>query len=274
VRVEYLSNNAGQKLRSTEQQLHAARADLAAWQGAYVQASNELKATRRARPLWKRLLFVSTPEERKALMGSQQARRTVLSAEQVVQQMDHQVQQQAAGVWGEDALVWGLSGLPDDWVVLRGYRNRRGEADHILVGPQGLWAIEVKLRRVRIHADGDQWWYEKLDRWGNVVETGWATDRSGRSWARQVTDVAQDLAAWLTRNGHNVPVRTAVMLMHEAAQIGRCDSLTVDLVATQPGHLLEEIWQRPSPLSRDACAKIVALIQRDHHFHSNRRKRS
>lgn len=273
VRVEYLSDHGGQQLRRAEQQLDAAHADLVAWHGAYLQASNELKATRRAKPMWKRLLSVSTAEEREALARSEQARQQTFYAQHGMQQIDHRVQQRAAGVWGEDALVCGLSGLSDEWVMLRGYRNRRGEADHVLVGPHGLWAIEVKLRRVRLHVNGDQWRYEKLDRWGNAVETGWATDGGGRSWARQVTDVAEDLSAWLARNGQTVPLRTAVMLMHPAAQLGRCDNLTVDLVATQPSHLLEAIGRRSSPQSLDTCAKIVALIRRDHQFHNNRRKR-
>jgi hypothetical protein len=184
------------------------------------------------------------------------------------------VQQQAAGVQGEDALTWGLSRLPDDWVMLRGYRNRRGEADHLLVGPMGIWAIEVKRRPVRVHIVGDRWSYEKLDRWGNVVETGEATDRSGRSWARQVTDVAADLGAWLHKNGHAVPIRTAVMLMHERAQIGRCEQLGVDLVANHPEHLLAALPARPTPLSPHQCSEIVRLVQRDHRFHRQRRERS
>jgi hypothetical protein len=49
-----------------------------------------------------------------------------------------------------------LSTLSNDWVLLRGYRNRRGETDPVLVGPAGVWAIEVKRRRVLLHAVGDQ----------------------------------------------------------------------------------------------------------------------
>jgi hypothetical protein len=179
----------------------------------------------------------------------------------------------APGVRGEDALAWALSGLPDEWVMLRGYRNRRGETDHLLVGPHGVWAIEVKLRRVRLHVNGDQWWYEKLDRYGNTVETGWATDAGGRTWARQVSDVADDLAAWLHRNHHDVPVHTAVMLMHEQAQLGRCENVPIDVVATNPELLVREIRRRSAPINADDCAAIVALIRRDHQFHHNRRKR-
>ncbi|NBE83997.1 nuclease-related domain-containing protein [Micromonospora rubida] len=273
MRIEYLSDHGGQQLRQAEQQLHSAQSHLVAWAAADAQAAGELRAARRAKPLWKRLLSVPTPEENDAQRRSTQARQQAFQAQHGVQQIGHVVRQRAAGVRGEDALAWGLSGLSDEWVMLRGYRNRRGETDHVLVGPHGVWAVEVKLRRVRLHADGDVWSFEKLDRWGNVVETGAAIDGGGRSWARQVNDVAGDLAAWLSRNHHRVPVRSAVMLMHEGAQIGRCDNLTVDVVATQPEYLVQEMWQRSSPLSLDAGAEIVALIRRDHHFHQNRRRR-
>lgn len=268
-----MSDHGGQQLRQAEQQLHNAQADLATWNAADVLASGELKAARRAKPLWKRLLAVSTPEERDAEIRSMRVRQQASHAYQGVQQIGSLVQQRAAGVQGEEALVWGLSGLSDEWVMLRGYRNRRGETDHVLVGPLGLWAIEVKLRRVRLHADGDDWWFEKLDRWGNTVQTGAAVDGGGRTWARQVIDVAEDLAAWLHRNHRTVPVRTAVMLMHEQAQIGRCDNLNVDVVATDPGYLLQAMSQRSSPLSPDARTEIIALIRRDHQFHQKRRRR-
>jgi Holliday junction resolvase-like predicted endonuclease len=45
--------------------------------------------------------------------------------------------------------------LDDAWVMIRGYRNRRGETDHVLVGPGGVWAVEVKRRRIRLHATGE-----------------------------------------------------------------------------------------------------------------------
>jgi hypothetical protein len=45
---------------------------------------------------------------------------------------------------------WGSGALCDSWtwgrVRFRGYRNRRGETDHLLVGPRGGWAMEVKYR--------------------------------------------------------------------------------------------------------------------------------
>jgi hypothetical protein len=45
----------------------------------------------------------------------------------------------AAGVAGERLAAAGLGrALGDEWTLLRGYRNRRGEIDLVLVGPRGL----------------------------------------------------------------------------------------------------------------------------------------
>jgi Nuclease-related domain len=274
MRVEYLSDHAGRQLQIASEQLQTAQSDVYNLQVGLNEALGVARAARRAKPFWKRLLLVPTPDEREALGQVEQFRRQRDDAQSSAYQIEHTVEQRAAGVEGEHALTWGLSNLPDEWVMLRGYRNQHGEIDHLLVGPLGLWAVEVKRRPVRVHVTGDEWRYEKLDRWGNVVETGWATDRRGRSWARQANDAAHDLRLWLGHNGYQVPIHTAVMLIHERAQIGQCENLTVNLLATEPQQLVEEIWRLPSPLSPMACTEIVKLIRRDHHFHNQRRQDS
>ena len=43
-----------------------------------------------------------------------------------------------AGIAGEQQVAVELGrALDDDWTLLRGYRNRRGEIDHLLIGPAG-----------------------------------------------------------------------------------------------------------------------------------------
>ena len=37
--------------------------------------------------------------------------------------------------------------LDDSWTLFKGYRNRAGEIDYLLIGPTGLFAIEVKARQ-------------------------------------------------------------------------------------------------------------------------------
>jgi hypothetical protein len=275
MRVIVLSDHGGQQLQQTEQHLRAAGTSRDAWQGAYQSAYADLQSARRGKPLWKRLLSVSTAEESQARARVRGAWREVQLAGAGAQRIEQRARQQAAGIFGEDSLTWALSSaLSDDWVMLRGYRNRRGETDQVLVGPHGVWAVEVKRRRVRLHVVADQWWFEKLDRWGRTVGTGQAVDGGGRTWGRQVTEVATNLGGWLASKGHEVPVRTAVMLVHERAQVGRCQQIGVDLVGTHPAHLLRAIADRASPLTPQNCERIVALIRRDHQYHEQRQRRS
>ena len=64
-----------------------------------------------------------------------------------------------AGVAGEQQVAAQLGRvLGDEWTLLRGYSNRRGEIDHLLLGPRGLLAIESKHRNATVHCDGDTWW--------------------------------------------------------------------------------------------------------------------
>jgi hypothetical protein len=63
-----------------------------------------------------------------------------------------------AGIAGEQLVAVQLGrALDDDWTLLRGYHNRRGEIDHVLLGPGGLFAIEVKNLNATVHVDGDSW---------------------------------------------------------------------------------------------------------------------
>ncbi|WP_320068238.1 nuclease-related domain-containing protein [Micromonospora sp. RTGN7] len=267
MRVIYLSDHVGLQLTKTEQQYEAVHVRLGGWQSARQRAGNDAGAARWAKPWWKILLFISTPQEQEARARSAEAERQIGLARQEMDRLDQRKQQLSAGADGENFLVEGLSVLSEEWVMLCGYRNRRGEADHVLVGPTGIWVAEGKYRRVRVTVTGDRWWFEKLDNWGNMVDEGPATDRSGRSWARQANDVAQDLSRWLARNGYRYPVSTAVMLTHHQAEVGECRDLTVNLVGSSPEHLLEEL-RGPAWLSPDDRAEVVRLIERDHHFHN------
>ncbi|WP_045875779.1 nuclease-related domain-containing protein [Pseudofrankia sp. DC12] len=274
MREEILSDHGGEQLALSGEQLRSATSNLEAWQDSYYAAQQDLQASRRAKPWWKRVLGVSTAVEREALARTQSAHREVAWADYDRQQIDQRFRQQSAGVQGEQTLAWGLSELDDSWVMLRGYRNRRGETDHVLVGPLGVWMVEVKRRRIRLHVSGDDWWYEKISSRGYVVDKGWAVDGGGRSWSRQVNEIAFELARWLDKNRHYVPIRTAVMIMHDHAVLGDIINPTVSLIGTRPVELLEAMRTHAFPLDEPTCDKIVDLIRRDHKFHGRQRGRS
>ncbi len=87
--------------------------------------------------------------------------------------------------------------LGDDWVLMRGYCNRRGEIDHLLLGPPGLVAIESKHLNATVHCDGDSWRFEKFDKYGNLVARGSLSDRGGRSPSVQLNEPADLLEQFL-----------------------------------------------------------------------------
>lgn len=175
---------------------------------------------------------------------------------------------------GEEALTAALGMLSDDWTLFCGYANRRGEVDHLLVGPGGVWAIEVKVRAVRVHADGDRWWFEKFDRYGNRVEQGSLADRRGRSWGRQVSEIASELRQFLTSRGQRVDVRTAVVLLHDRAELGSMGDLGVDVFCVRPDYLLERrIAAERLAFDRASRDAVAGLVRRDHAFHAKRRRR-
>ena len=105
-----------------------------------------------------------------------------------------------AGIAGEQLVATELGrALDDDWTLLRGYRNRRGEIDQLLLGPRGLFAIEVKNLNATVHVDGDRWRADKYDNYGNLVEQRPVADRMGRSPSVQLNEPADDLERFLAR---------------------------------------------------------------------------
>lgn len=180
----------------------------------------------------------------------------------------------AAGAAGERLVADALARvLDDEWTLFRGYRNRRGEIDHVLLGPRGLFAIEVKNHNARIDVHGDQWRSTKYDRYGNPVGLRQEmSDGRGRSPSIQLSEPASQLAGFLRSRGQAVPVERVVVLTHDRAQLRSSTSPTVHICTsmTQIRKLLNASTVSVSAADR---AEIARLIVKDHH-HFNARRRS
>jgi hypothetical protein len=175
-----------------------------------------------------------------------------------------------AGIAGENLVAAELGRLLDDsWTLFRGYRNRRGEIDHLLLGPRGLFAIEVKNLNATVHIDGDRWQADKYDRYGNLVEQRVIADRLGRSPSVQLNEPADELARFLARQGQRAVVQRAVILAHTRSRLGTVRDPTV-LAGTSAGYALDLVEASASRLDRDQRTAIADLIQRDHSFHDRR----
>jgi hypothetical protein len=178
----------------------------------------------------------------------------------------------AAGVQGEQSTQAALAAaLGDEWMLLRGYRNRRGEIDHLLLGPAGLLAIEVKNRNGVVTCTGDRWLITKYDRYGNRVSAPEAfTDNGGRSPSEQRNQPADELAAFLHGRGHPLAIVRIVWFTHRRSRLGTCTSPTVH-IAFSTSQVLSLIGRSPATLTDADCADIERLIIQDHRFHAARR---
>jgi hypothetical protein len=177
-----------------------------------------------------------------------------------------------AGIEGEQQVATGLARvLGDDWALLRGYRNRRGEIDHLLIGPRGLLAIESKHRNATVHCAGDDWWYDKYDRHGHHVEHGTMADHGGRSPSQQLNGPATELEVFLASRGHRVPIQRVVLLTHPRSRLGTCRHPTVH-IATSTGQVVALLDRSPPVLGPAELRQIEDLIVRDHRFHASRGK--
>jgi hypothetical protein len=275
---EHLSDHAGDQLRQTEAQRGEAQRNAQLHEEHVARVDAHYQATRRARSLWRRIFGVRTPEMREAEHHRADAQLQSSQARAYAGCLEQEVAQKGAGVEGEQELASLLaSTLSDEWVAFGGYRNRRGEADLVLVGPSGVWVVEVKNRNAQLFADGDQWHYRKFDNYGNVVKSGPATDRKGRIWGQQASHVAESLTWWLGHNQLQVAVRTAVVLMHPKASLGASSSPGVDVLTADPLDLVVAMAPQYDIVGPDLRQQVAQLIRRDHSHHErqmrNRKRR-
>jgi hypothetical protein len=185
----------------------------------------------------------------------------------------------------EEALAAGMSGeqtaavefgkiLGDDWTLIRGYRNRGGEIDQLLLGPRGLLAIEVKYRNATVYCDGDDWWYDKYDQYGNLVETDRPlADRRGRSPSRQVNDAADRLEEFLHTRDLPISIERVVLFNHPRSALGDTRNLTVHVATSTEWILRNVIKGAARTLDATRLARLEQLVVRDHKFHETRRRR-
>ena len=146
MRVIELSNHPGDMLHDLSLRRHAGqRRAQARYEDALIQHQARVQTIRvqrdRARRnrhwlTWLRLILAVWAENRRKPPKPAGSQRNDTDTEEKIR----------AGIAGEQLVATELGrALDDDWTLLRGYRNRRGEIDHLLLGPKGLFAIEVKV---------------------------------------------------------------------------------------------------------------------------------
>lgn len=226
----------------------------------------ELIANWRHREFW--LAF-------KAWLDLRRAKRLPVPRPPVLEEPSKEELQYAAGEAGESRLSLYLrERLDRRWTILHGYKNRLGEIDILLVGPKGVFAFEVKAQRGVFHTDGSRWWYDKYDNYGNLVEQALPlADKGDRGPDRQLNEPANLLEKFLESRGCKVLIMRAIVLVNERARLGEMRDVGVHLVAPLAALDLDRLFARSGEdFDQATVERIVALVQKDHAWHSERNK--
>lgn len=165
------------------------------------------------------------------------------------------------------------SALGERWTLIAGYRGPGGEIDRILIGPYGIYAIEIKGNRGVIESDGRNWWAKRYGRRGDLLEI----KTLPRAPDMQLLKAATPLQRWLDKNGIEQRITTVVLFAADDTRIGRMDGSCADVVTTLDALDLGLLFDPESDQERLAASlreRIVRLAVRDHqHWQSKRQRR-
>ncbi|HEX3516093.1 MAG TPA: nuclease-related domain-containing protein [Trebonia sp.] len=183
---------------------------------------------------------------------------------------------------GEEAIKGGIKGeqevadvlsraLGDAWALVKGYRNRRGEIDYLLLGPGGMFAIEVKYVNGTFAITRERWRYVRYDNYGNQVGEGLLQDARRRPPNVQLAEPLAMLEQFLASRGQSVRMRPVVLLNHPKARVTFCAPDVGFEVLTSTAQLRDLVRAAEGQLAARKLAEVERLIIRDHHFHEERR---
>jgi len=163
-----------------------------------------------------------------------------------------QADQYRSGRWGEERVVDQLRYLLDgQWTLFRNFEwpNRRaGDVDLVLVGPGGVWALEVKTYSGQVRNVGDRW--ERKGRWGWRKLTNHPGQQARRN-AAQLKDYLK---------GHGVDVgfvQRAVVWAGGSLSV-KDSAIPVWTQEELPDNV-QETWQNRS-LSEEVVERVVEVL--------------
>ena len=174
-------------------------------------------------------------------------------------------QQWQAGAEGEQRLATELMAtLPGAaWTLIKGYQNRKGEIDYLLIGPAGVLALECKHLSGTIICTQDRWVRQKYDPAGAPATQVPIVDRTGRSPSQQLNESATILMESLSRKGAGCELTRAVILTHDNVRVGAVEASTVHIILLSkvPPFLWEMCRTASSSIPTQ---RIVECVQEDH----------
>jgi len=114
------------------------------------------------------------------------------------------------GLEGERSVAWELSGLSDEYLLLNDVMlpGARGNSDHVLVGPTGVFVFETKNYSGKYVCYGDRWFLQGRRQKYDV-----------KSVSVQAKNNADTLGELLHTSGFTVQVNPVIVFTHPAVQL-------------------------------------------------------
>jgi hypothetical protein len=157
---------------------------------------------------------------------------------------------------GEEQVVEQLrTALDHRWTIYRNLQlpKRKDDLDQVLVGPGGIWAVQVKTFSMPLRCSNNVWEYRRGRRW---IRCDAKYDP-----ATQVTRQATMLHDFLARNGIDRFVERAIAL---AEAVPAADVATSPIPVWLPFNIAERtaVLATRHPPSNDELARINDLLER------------
>ena len=203
----------------------------------------------------------------KAFMGCEALRKTTAPSAPLIRSASRDEILWAYGHEGERQLDDFLQErLDNDWTLIAGCRNHKGEIDRILIGPMGVFAFEVKNHVGVIYCQGDRWWRDRFGHAGQILEYGAPIkDRGARGPSQQLNEPVDQLQIRLSQLMPGVRIIRIVLFTNADARLGEMSGLTVDVVSTLASlDLAQVLGISTTRLSPGQCESVCNSIVATH----------
>jgi hypothetical protein len=163
-----------------------------------------------------------------------------------------------AGIAGEKIVSeFFMRALDKRWTVIEGFLGGKGEIDFILIGPLGVFAIEVKSHNGVVSCNGDEWTLTRPNGERLALK-----DNGGRSPSQQITETATWLENELRKVGHEVRIPKAIILAHPKARVESVANLNIDsLIMLGATEDFRKFLALGTPLSIDQITGIMLFLR-------------
>lgn len=156
------------------------------------------------------------------------------------------------------------------WTLMKGYQNRKGQIDYLVIGPAGVLALECTHLSGTIICTQDRWVRQKYDPHGAPATKVPILDGAGRSPSQYLNEAATSLMESLSRKDAGCEITKAVILTHPDVRLGAVDASTAQIVLLSK--VQPFLWEMcRTTASSIPTQRIVEFVKEDHRYWEEQR---